>query len=169
MRPLELVTRDPLLKLTALVLAFLLWALVETGGRAPEPPAARSRADSAQAPAEPPTDSKAVPVAVRVIGQLPAGWELAGPLTVEPPTVTLSGPLAALERVDSVRLPAIRLDGRTSSLTVDVPIDTVGLGLGVAPRVVRVTIPIRQIPTDSSGGGAAERPDPAPAPAGALP
>jgi hypothetical protein len=169
-RPLELVTRDPLLKLTALVLAFLLWALVETGGRSgPAGPAAGRRApDSLRAAPEPAPATRDLPVAVRVTGQVPGGFELAGPPVVDPARVTLRGPAGALERIDSVRLSAIPLDSLTVSRTFEVPIDSASLRLSVHPQVIRVTILIRPVPADS-GGGRAEPPKPAPPPAGTRP
>lgn len=172
MRLLDIVTRDPLLKLTALILAFLLWALVETGRESDAggaPPAVANDEDSAQARVDSLLDTRAVPVAVRLTGQPLAGWELAGPPRLEPPLLTVSGPLPMLERLDTLHLPSIRLDGRSGSTVLDIQVDTAGLGLNVMPVRVRVTIPIRPITPGPSGGGAAERPDPALAPVGAAP
>ena len=172
MRPLELLTREPLLKLTALVLAFLLWALVETGGRTgavPVAPDGRVVADSAQSRLEPGTETRSIPVAVRLAGKPLTGWEMAGPPQVEPAFLTVTGPASALERIDTVRLPTIRLDGRTAWESLDVEVDTAGLGFRVVPVRVRVTLPIRPVPSETTGGGAVGRPEPALAPAGAEP
>lgn len=168
MRVIEGITRDPLLKLTALVLAFLLWALVETGGRsaAVVPGSGRSQPDPGPAGTASATTTRSVPVAVRLTGQPAPGWELAGPARIDPLELTVSGPVRAVERVDTVRLPAVRLDGRSASATLDLEVDTAGLGLTVTPTRVRVTIPIRQIPTEMSGGGVGLGPDPASPPAG---
>ena len=122
--------------------------------------------DSGQAGAEPARDTRSVPVAVRLTGQPTPGWELAGPVRVEPVELTVTGPPGAVARLDTIRLPAIRLDGRTVSATVDIDVDTTGLGLQLTPMRVKVTIPIRQIPTEAGGGGPAPRPDPAWPPAG---
>ncbi len=170
-RLVELLTKDPLLKLTALVLAFLLWALVASErGAAPPPPAPDAKGgDSGQLQAAPVDSSRSVPVAVRLTGVPMVGWEVAGPPRVEPTHVTATGPASVLARIDSIHVPAIRLDGRMASATQDLAIDTAGLGVRIVPSRVRVTIPIRQIPPDTSDGGAAERPEPALAPAGAVP
>jgi YbbR domain-containing protein len=169
-RLLDLVMKDPLLKLTALVLAFLLWALVASEqNTAPSPTPATSESDSTQSAQAPVESSGTVPVAVRLAGRPMAGWEVAGPPRVEPSRVTVTGPPAAVAGIDSVRVPPIRLDGRMASATLDMTVDTAGLGVRVAPARVRVTITIRPISAESGEGGPAERPDPAFAPAGAVP
>jgi len=169
-RLLDLLTKDPLLKLTALVLAFLLWALVasERGTTPPQVPEEHG-ADSTQSRVDPAETSRALPVAVRLAGQPRAGWEVAGPPRVEPPRITVTGLPAALDRIDSLYVPVIRLDGRMATATLEVMVDTAGLGVRVAPARVSVTITIRPISPETSRGGSAERPDPALAPPGALP
>jgi YbbR domain-containing protein len=169
-RLLDLLTKDPLLKLTALVLAFLLWALVASE-QGTGPPAAPEEhgADSTQSRVDPVETSLPIPVAVRLAGQPLAGWEVAGPPRVEPSSVTVTGQPAVLEQIDSLYVPVIRLDGRTATETLDVMVDTAGLGVRVAPARVRVTITIRPISPESSRGGTAERPDPALAPTGTVP
>jgi len=169
-RLLDLLTKDPLLKLTALVLAFLLWTLVASERAATSQPAPEPRGgDSAQSRLDPAPNSRSVPVAVRLTGQPQSGWEVSGPPQVDPTHLTLTGPTSALDRIDSVYVPTIRLDGRMAPATLDLAVDTVGLGVTVEPRRVRVTIPIRQIPPETSGSGGGERPGPALAPTGPVP
>lgn len=170
-RLVELLTKDPLLKLTALVLAFLLWALVASEqGAVPPPPDAKG-GDSAQSQAAPVDTSQSVPVpvAVRLMGAPMAGWEVAGPPRVDPTHVTATGPASLLAGIDSVYVAAIPLDGRVATATLDLAIDTAGLGVRIVPPRVHVTIPIRPISPETSRGGATERPGPALAPAGAVP
>jgi len=83
-------------------------------------------------------------------GALAPGLELAGPVTVEPGVVRASGPGRTLARIDSLRLPAIELDARRDTDTLMVTIDTTGTGLILSPRTVRVIVPVRPIPSDTS-------------------
>jgi YbbR domain-containing protein len=168
-RLVELLAKDPLLKLTALVLAFLLWALVasERASTAPRSPESRGT-DSAQSRLDPAERSRSVPVAVRLTGQPMPGWEIAGRPQIDPTHLTVTGPALAVERIDSVYLPAIQLDGRMASATLDIAVDTVDLGVSVKPARVRVRIPIRLISPETSSGGTAERPGPVQGPTGAA-
>ncbi len=94
-------------------------------------------------------DTDLIPVAVRLSGALPQGFEIEGAPFVDPPAVRASGAEGRLAETDSIRLPPIDLTGRVGTDTVLVAVDTTGLGLLVSPLAVRVVLPIRRVPPDS--------------------
>lgn len=99
--------------------------------------------------------TRLIPLAVEVQGQPAEGYELTGPPEIEPTVVRASGAGRNLARVDSLRLPPIDLRERRALDTVDVTIDTVGTGLIISPRQVRVRIPIEPVLSDTGSIGAA--------------
>lgn len=100
-------------------------------------------------------DTDLVPIAIRVTGALPPGFELDGSPFVDPPAVRASGAEGRLAETDSLRLPPIDLGGRVGTDTVLVGIDTTGLGLLVSPLRVRVVVPIRRIQPDTAAADTA--------------
>jgi YbbR domain-containing protein len=92
--------------------------------------------------------TRLIPLAVQVRGQPAQGLRMAGAAEIEPSVVRASGAGRRLNRVDSLRLPAIDLATRTAHDTVEITIDTVGTGLIISPRTVRVILPLQ--PVDSS-------------------
>jgi YbbR domain-containing protein len=93
--------------------------------------------------------TRLMPVVARFEGSLPSGFEMIGPPEVEPSVVRASGAGRNLARVDTLRLPPIDLRDRRGVDTLDLTIDTVGTGLIISPRTVRVIIPVRPILTDT--------------------
>jgi len=92
--------------------------------------------------------TRLIPLAVQVRGQPPQGLRMVGLAEIEPSVVRASGAGRRLSRVDSLRLPVIDLSTRTANDTVEITIDTVGTGLIITPRTVRVILPLQ--PVDSS-------------------
>jgi YbbR domain-containing protein len=93
--------------------------------------------------------TRLLPVATRLEGALPAGFELMGPPEVDPVVVRASGAGRNLARIDSLRLPPIDMRDRRGMDTLELTIDTVGTGLIISPRTVRVIVPVRPILSDT--------------------
>jgi YbbR domain-containing protein len=91
-----------------------------------------------------------IPVAAPLIGEPPAGYALIGDIIVEPVMVRASGARRAIARMDSVRLPPIDLRSVRSSDTLELTIDTIGSGLIISPRTVRVFVPVGPIAADTA-------------------
>lgn len=89
--------------------------------------------------------SRPIPVAVAVIGRPEFGFELAGPIELEPSAVRASGASRIIEHIDSIRLPAIDLARRTATDTVLLALDTLGQGVIITPREIRAIVPIRAV------------------------
>jgi YbbR domain-containing protein len=84
-------------------------------------------------------------VTVRAVleGDLPAGLELSGAPVLDPGIVRVSGPARRLARMDTLDLRPIDLGSLRQTETMEVMIDTTGLGVTVSPRRVRVALPVR--------------------------
>jgi hypothetical protein len=89
--------------------------------------------------------TRTIPVAVPVIGRPEMGFELAGPIELQPASVRASGASRIIEHVDTIRLPAIDLARRTATDTIVVPLDSMGPGVIVTPREIRAIVPIRAV------------------------
>jgi YbbR domain-containing protein len=96
-----------------------------------------------------------IPVAVMTSGTLPPGFELAGPITIEPPVVAAHGASRRFDGLDALALPPISLGTLRAPDTATVQIDTTGLGLIVSPRTVRVIVPVRAVPDTLDDGATA--------------
>jgi hypothetical protein len=94
--------------------------------------------------------TRMVPVVAPVMGVPPAGFELAGPVVLEPPMVRVSGAGRLLAALDTVRIPAIDLGRRTTTDTFTVSIDSLGPGIITVPREVRAILTIRPVRADSA-------------------
>jgi hypothetical protein len=94
--------------------------------------------------------TRLIPIAAPVRGEPAAGYELGGPIVVEPSVVRASGAARTLARIDSLRLQPIDLRDRRTSDTLDSTIDTTGTGLIISPRTVRVFVPVRPAATDTT-------------------
>jgi YbbR domain-containing protein len=94
-------------------------------------------------------ERRTLPVKVNQVGVLPVGFELDGPLTVEPLKAQVVGTSRNLRGVEVVSADA-KLDGLTVSVSPTVPLearDSAGRTVGqvtVEPATARVTIPIKQ-------------------------
>lgn len=103
-------------------------------------------------------DTRFVPVAPVLSGDVPPQVQLVDGAFAEPPVVRVSGPQRRVAEMDSVRLIPIDLGGITESITMGVPVDTTGLaGLVVSPLEVRVTLRVVPAPPP-------EEPEPLPEP-----
>jgi YbbR domain-containing protein len=93
--------------------------------------------------------TRLLPIATRLDGSLPQGFELMSAPEVDPVVVRASGAGRNLARIDSLRLPAIDLRDIRGVDTLELTIDTTGTGLIISPRNVRVIVPVRPILTDT--------------------
>jgi hypothetical protein len=89
-----------------------------------------------------PAVSRAVPVAIRTTGELPARLALATPVGVNIAVVRLRGPASRVEGLDSVRLRPLDLSKVTASGVFEVAVDTAGLG-GVRVTPLSATLGLR--------------------------
>lgn len=96
--------------------------------------------------------NRSVPIAIGIIGAPLAGFELAGPVTVEPSSVRATGPGHLLDQVDTLRLDPIDLSRRTGFDTVTMLIENLPRDVTVDPTSVRVILPLRRIPADTIEG-----------------
>ena len=93
--------------------------------------------------------TRTVPVRVDQVGSLPFGYRLAGEPSVTPPTVAVSGPASAVEKVTEAVV-AVRMDDVKTTLDRTLkpeprgPTGVVG-GVRVDPQSVTVTVPVEQI------------------------
>jgi hypothetical protein len=86
--------------------------------------------------------AKLLPLAVDFSGQPADGYVLSGPPLVEPAMVRASGGVGRLARLDSLRL-SLNLDNRQGVDTLEVQVDTTGMGLVLSPNRVRVIVSLR--------------------------
>jgi YbbR domain-containing protein len=90
--------------------------------------------------------TRAYPVRVRTVGDLPAGYELALSPTTSPARVQVRGPVRILDQLDSVPLEPVDLSGLRSTTNVPAGIDTVGLGPArVSPQEVNVILRVTPV------------------------
>lgn len=94
--------------------------------------------------------TRVVPIAIGIIGSPPPGWELAGPVTLEPSTVRATGAGYLLEQLDTVRLAPVELTQRVGTDTLTLPIENVSTEIAVNPAEIRVIIPMRAVPPDTT-------------------
>jgi hypothetical protein len=87
--------------------------------------------------------SRSVTVAATLVGAPDTGFELAGPVRLDPAMVRVTGASRLLRTLDTLRLPAIDLARRRAPDTVIVSLDSIGPGLYATPREVHVILNIR--------------------------
>ena len=85
-----------------------------------------------------------VPVAFRVDGSPAAGYAWGGVAILSPPVVHVTGPHAALQHLDSLRLAPVRIDGRRDTVRVDAAIPTLPDWCVADPPVVRVKLALQR-------------------------
>ncbi|TMQ73906.1 MAG: hypothetical protein E6K81_02185 [Candidatus Eisenbacteria bacterium] len=83
-----------------------------------------------------------LPVAARVEGVPAGGVVWAGNLLVEPTTVEVTGPQQALATLDSVRLDAVRINGKRDTVSAAVEADALPDWCTMDPEKVTVTVPL---------------------------
>lgn len=89
------------------------------------------------------------PLTVTFTGSPVPGFEVSGPIHIEPPAVRVSGPSRRVAAIDSIRLPPLDLSGLSTTDTFIVAVDTTGLGVLVSPVQARVIIPVERLGADS--------------------
>ena len=94
--------------------------------------------------------TRIIPVAAPLIGEPPPGYELIGDIVIEPVAVRAAGARRAIARMDSVRLPPIDLRSVRTYDTLELTIDTIGSGLIISPRTVRVFVPVGPVVADTA-------------------
>jgi len=95
--------------------------------------------------------AKLLPLAVDLSGTPAPGFSLAGPPLVEPAVVRASGGVGRLARTDTLRVP-LNLDNRQGVDTLEMQLDTTGLGLVLSPGRVRVIVSLRPAGDSLSAG-----------------
>jgi YbbR domain-containing protein len=92
-------------------------------------------------------ETRAFPVRVRTVGELPEGYELAGPTTTTPASVRVRGPARVLDQLDTVPLEPIDISALRTTTTVPARVDTVGLG-PAQPSPAEVNVVLRVGPSE---------------------
>lgn len=111
--------------------------------------------------------SKTVPVAVRVTGSQPCGYELST-VDVQPLLVTISGPLDVVTRISSVGMDPIPLNGLTATQSFSRMLTTGSSEVTANPAGVTVKVAVDQAfscGAASPAPGVATIPSPTPQPA----
>ena len=85
-----------------------------------------------------------VPVAFRVEGSPAAGYAWRGVAVLSPPVVHVTGPRAALQHLDSLRLAPVRVDGRRDTVRFDAAIPTLPDWCVADPPVVKVKLALQR-------------------------
>jgi YbbR domain-containing protein len=93
--------------------------------------------------------TKLIPLSVALVGSPVPGFEVSGPVQIEPSHVRVSGASSRVNALDRLRLPALDLSGRITTDTLMVTVDTTGLGVLVAPARVQVIVPVARVGADS--------------------
>jgi hypothetical protein len=100
-----------------------------------------------------------VPLATRLSGSPPQGFELGGPLRSIPTLVRVRGPSIHVRALDSIMLPLIDMAALSGPETLSIAIDTTGLGVSaVMPPSVRVFVPLRVRSESADSGDVAALP-----------
>lgn len=91
------------------------------------------------------TRTKAVPLSLQTVGELPEELALVAPLGWSPQVTTVTGPARLVDQVESVELEPLDLGDITQSGAHRVSIDTTDLeGLAFEPRVAQVSVNVQQ-------------------------
>lgn len=85
---------------------------------------------------------KLVPLAGRVTGEPGSGARWSGRVLIQPATVRVSGPAAALAGLDSLVLPAVRIEGRRDTVRAQLAPEGLPDWCTADPALVRVLVPI---------------------------
>jgi YbbR domain-containing protein len=103
--------------------------------------------------------TRLVPVAIRTVGHLPPGVQLASALRTDPPAIRVSGPAHRLPRLDSIPIRAVDLSELREPAALTVELDTTGLdGLLFSQHSVELLLPIVANPLQSESGEPASGP-----------
>ena len=85
-----------------------------------------------------------VPVAAPLEWTPPAAAAALGQVLLDPETVMVSGPARAVAKLDSVRLNALRVDGRRDTVRADLEPSALPERCTIEPPAVRVTVVLRR-------------------------
>jgi YbbR domain-containing protein len=90
--------------------------------------------------------TRSLPVRVRTVGALPAGFELAQPPTATPSRVQVRGPARVVEMLDSVPLVPVDLSGLRSTTNVPTHVDSAAISSSrVLPQEVNVMLRVAPV------------------------
>lgn len=92
--------------------------------------------------------TREIPVVMPVIGMPVPGFELAGPVRLDPPAVRATGASRILEKLDTLRLPALDLTRRNATDTVTIPVEAPDPDVTLLTPEVRAIIRIRPVRTE---------------------
>jgi len=107
--------------------------------------------------AQKPTQTRHVPLVETPTGSPAPGYRITA-LTIDPLFVDISGSVADLSSINSVTLPAVAVDGLTSTITRRIPVNNLPANVTSGTGTVLVTITIQKnpvvnpTPTASPGG-----------------
>ena len=87
--------------------------------------------------------TRELPVAARVTGAPPAGYEWTGAVLVTPDRVTVRGPARRLAELDSITLQPVRIEDRRDTVRARVAPADLPMGCEVDPTSVAVLSPLR--------------------------
>ena len=85
-----------------------------------------------------------VPVRSELRVRADSGFQISGPVQIEPTRVQISGERRAVRAIDTVETVASELVVRDTT-PITVAIDTAGLGVRVSPATVRVRVPVEPL------------------------
>jgi YbbR domain-containing protein len=95
-------------------------------------------------------ETRALPVRVRLTGDLPEGYHIESPVTTSPSFVEVRGPLRLVSLLDSVPLVAVDVSGLRSTTNVPTRVDSAAME-GVRVRPSDVNVVLRIAPRDPNG------------------
>ncbi len=90
---------------------------------------------------------RSFPVAPRISGAPRAGWTWSGAFKVAPERVMVRGPRHEVDRLDSLRLVPIRIDGRAETLQITTKVDSLPFGCEAESTEIALTVPFERLPT----------------------
>jgi len=87
---------------------------------------------------------RSLPVAARLEWAPGAAAESVGGIVLEPATVTVSGPARVVANLDSVRLTAVRMDGKRDTVRAQLGPEALPERCTIEPPAVGVTVVLRR-------------------------
>jgi YbbR domain-containing protein len=93
-----------------------------------------------------------IPVEVPLQGDLPSQWTWDGGLEVDPPTVSVQGPLRSVDSLAAVGTGPVDLGEILGTTTRTLAVTGIGSGLTVEPGSVRVVVPVSPVTERSLAG-----------------
>jgi|SRR5688572_7166968 len=97
-----------------------------------------------------PRRERRVRVVPRLTGTPAAGYQVAGPIVVEPESVQVAGPRSLVASIDSLRTLPIDITGEREKIQRQIDVDLGPISLSVEPRRCQVTVRFARIESDAS-------------------